>query len=72
MPRSKWQGGWEAQDCVELYPDSYGKWNDEVCDKTAGYICKMPKSKSQGGQGWTISVKCPKVSHRKKMPKSKS
>ena len=34
-----------AQDCVELYPDSYGKWNDEDCTATAGYVCKKPKSK---------------------------
>ena len=37
--------GGVAQDCVELYPDSYGKWNDEDCGATAGYVCKKPKCK---------------------------
>ncbi|XP_071505817.1 macrophage mannose receptor 1-like [Diadema antillarum] len=40
-PTEDWAGS--TEDCVEIYTNEYGKWNDEDCYASASYVCKMDK-----------------------------
>ncbi|XP_054750997.2 macrophage mannose receptor 1-like [Lytechinus pictus] len=44
-PTEDWAGS--NEDCVEMYTNEFGKWNDEDCSGRASYVCKMDKSQNE-------------------------
>ena len=49
--------GGKYENCVEMYANEYGTWNDEDCAEGGTYVCKMPKGEQNISELGSITTK---------------